>query len=366
MARPTAQLTTCQRLALSTLLGTSNVFLTGVAGSGKSHLLKQYLKGLGEGGRKRFPVLASTGAAAILVGGRTFHSFFGLGIMQGGLKATVERAMENTRVVRRLQKVDGVVIDEVSMLSGMTLRAAETIAREARDVDAPWGGMRVIAVGDFAQLPPVNPHGSERDWGFLDPSWIKSSFTPAVLKTIVRTKDPEFSDILNRVRAGRADEVVVAYLREREQAWVKKPDDHVTRLFGFRDTTEKFNLERLAEVKSKERIFETVYSGDAKAIEDLKRNAPIPDVLRLKVGARVMLRLNDPNGRWVNGSLGTIEEIDVDSEILTIELDAGEIAEIEPSPFALLNAEGRELASAKNFPVNLAYATTIHKAQGMT
>ena len=187
--------------------------------------------------------------------------------MQGGLKATVERAMENTRVVRRLQKVDGVVIDEVSMLSGMTLRAAETIAREARDVDAPWGGMRVIAVGDFAQLPPVNPHGSERDWGFLDPSWIKSSFTPAVLKTIVRTKDPEFSDILNRVRAGRADEVVVAY---RERAWVKKPDDR--HALWFRDTTEKFNLERLAEVKSKERIFETAQRR-CQSHRDLKRNA---------------------------------------------------------------------------------------------
>src|SRR5580692_8837694 len=129
-----------QQTALQILNKDGNVFITGAAGSGKSFLLRHYLRG------KTFPILASTGAAAILVGGRTFHSFFGLGIMQGGLEATVQRALTNKKLVRRLKKTQGVVIDEVSMLSGATLRAAETIARKAREQESPWGGLRVVAV----------------------------------------------------------------------------------------------------------------------------------------------------------------------------------------------------------------------------
>src|SRR5262245_52435234 len=171
-----------QEQALEALQGTGNVFLTGAAGSGKSFLLRHYLR---DRDPELFPVLATTGAAAILVGGRTFHSFFGLGIMEGGERATVERALRNRRLVRRLKKTEAVVIDEISMLAGTTLRAAEQIAREARGNTRPWGGLRVVAVGDFCQLPPVNAWGSGKEWAFLDPTWTKSEFEPAILREIM-------------------------------------------------------------------------------------------------------------------------------------------------------------------------------------
>src|SRR3954470_20106041 len=133
-------LTSDQDAASKILEAPVNVFVTGSAGSGKSFLVRRYL---GDKDPKEYPVLASTGAAAILVGGRTFHSFFGLGIMQGGLEATVERAAKNKRLVKRLRATQGVVIDEVSMLPGVTIRAAETISRLAREKSAPWGGLRV-------------------------------------------------------------------------------------------------------------------------------------------------------------------------------------------------------------------------------
>src|SRR5438105_1957114 len=94
-------LNTCQSQALKMLEGSRNVFVTGVAGSGKSFLIKRFLK---KRNPKTFPILASTGAAAILVGGRTFHSFFGLGIMQGGSSATIERALKDKKLLRRLKK----------------------------------------------------------------------------------------------------------------------------------------------------------------------------------------------------------------------------------------------------------------------
>jgi hypothetical protein len=356
-------LNSCQLEALEALRNKGNVFLTGIAGSGKSFLIHHFLRGLDE---SECPVLASTGAAAVLVGGRTFHSFFGLGIMQGGLEATIERALSNKRVVKRLAKTKKIVIDEVSMLSGQTLRAAETIASEARKSELPWGGIQVIAVGDFAQLPPVT-QGGARDWAFLDPSWERSQLHYSMLRTSVRTKDEKFLEILNCVRQGRVDAEVAEYL----DAHVISPKDEAgfegTRLFPLRETVERFNLTRLEEVKGTLYQFITEYSGDERSVETLRKSGPVPDVLKLKAGAWVMLRQNDPLQRWVNGSLGQVESVDAAKGKLRVTLvSSGYSVEVERATFNLLDAEGKEIASARNFPINLAYATTIHKSQGMT
>lgn len=155
----------CQQKALNFLeTSADNIFLTGRAGTGKSYLVRYFLK---DRDPKTFPVVASTGAAAIVVGGRTFHSFFGLGIMEGGIEKTIERATKDRRVVKRLQKIGGFVLDEVSMIPGPALRAAEIICRIARKKHLPWGGARVIAVGDFAQLPPVTRGSQKKRMGFF-------------------------------------------------------------------------------------------------------------------------------------------------------------------------------------------------------
>ena len=159
-------LTEDQSIALQSMLSGANVFLTGGAGAGKSYVVKKFMMHVSS---KEFPVLASTGAAAVLVGGRTFHSFFGLGIMDGGPGPTLDRACKDKRLLRRLRKVEGIIIDEVSMIPAEALWVAESVARFARDNDHPWGGLRVIAVGDFAQLPPVHKGPEERPWAFLSP-----------------------------------------------------------------------------------------------------------------------------------------------------------------------------------------------------
>ena len=372
-----------QKRAFDILTGTDeNVFLTGVAGSGKSFLIGRFLRGLDEregaalqkdksAQSKKFPILASTGAAAILVGGRTFHSFFGLGIMEGGVQATVDRAVRNDRLCKRMNSTDGVIIDEISMISGTTLRAAEQIARKARGNSTPWGGLRVVAVGDFAQLPPVNPHWNPghglapkalRDWAFLDESWMTSDFVPAVLPQTMRTSEPELLHALNAVRSGKLDQRTSNFLNARLE--LPPRDFDGTRLFGRRVDTERFNLERLEQIDAKAQTFETEYTGKEKSVEDFKKNAPVPSTLSLKVGALVMIRLNDPEGRWVNGSVGHLRKISRTQ--LSIELESGRDIEIEPATFQMLDAEGLPVASATNFPVNLAYAMTVHKAQGAT
>ncbi|MGK5089536.1 AAA family ATPase [Bdellovibrionota bacterium FG-2] len=352
------KLSSCQEDALELLKANVCVFLTGLAGTGKSHLIGHYINNFS----KNPVILASTGAAAVLIGGRTFHSFFGLGILEGGPEKAVEAALARKPVVKRIRKAEEVIIDEISMLRGTDLEAAEKVARLGRKDPRPWGGLKVHVVGDFAQLPPVPDAKGNRDWAFRSNVWKDSGFKPAYLREIVRSREAEFLAILNEVRHGRSTPEVADYLDARRISVGEK--EGCTHLFPHRATVENFNLKKLENVRGKVLSLETQYSGEKAGIEALKRNAPIPEVLQLKEGALVMIRQNDPSGRWVNGSLATVRKIH--DEAIIVELSEGDDEEIVPATFKHVNAEGVEIASATNFPLNLAWATTIHKSQGCT
>lgn len=356
-----ANLTACQTKALDVLMREGNVFLTGAAGTGKSFLLDTYLKGKGS---DDFPIVASTGAAAVIVGGRTFHSFFGLGIMEGGPEKAVEMALRSKRVRNRLQRASCIIIDEVSMLSGTTLMAAEAVAARARQRSEPWGGLRVIVVGDFAQLPPVTPSTQAKDWSFLHWTWEKSDFEPALLSTVMRTQDAEFLEILNFIRDGVVNDRVHEFLNRRT---LKSSDaTDATRLYPHRAKADQYNWLRLQALPGQQHAVQTVYMGDDKYLDSAKRNLPIPDTLMLKVGALIMMRRNDVSGEglFVNGSLGHVQEVTAD--VLYVRLMTGQDIEVVKYKFSSLDGDGNEVMAAWNFPVSLAYATTIHKAQGAT
>lgn len=352
-------LTECQQKALTILNSQQNTFLTGVAGSGKSFLIRHYLK---DKDPKHYPVVASTGAAAVLIGGLTFHSFFALGIMEGGFEKTVERALKDKRLKRRLKKVQAIVIDEISMISGVTLRAAETIARLSREIDLPWGGIKIIAVGDFGQLPPVTHGGQAKDWAFQSETWKQTNFKVAYLKTVMRSTDEHFLKILNYIRNGEMNQEVKEFLDSK----VKAPEANFngTILFSHRNSVEDYNIKQLENLSGELHVFPTVYSGNEKFLDAIKKSSPIPEVLQLKIGALVMIRKNDPMLSYVNGSLGVITSIA--SEVLKIKLLSGITVKLETESFSYMNGEGEVMAVATNFPINLAWATTIHKSQGVT
>lgn len=352
-------LSPCQENAFKTLKESKqNVFLTGVAGSGKSYLIREFLKGLD---RNEFPVLASTGAAAVLIGGRTFHSFFSLGVMEGGPQATFLRASQDRRLGHRLRKIRGFILDEVSMVSGSALTVAEHLCRHFLESEEPWGGIRVIAVGDFGQLPPVDKIAGTRDWAFLAEVWKTSAWQTEFLKTILRTEDEDYLKILNRIRDGVIDEAVENYLEAR--TLIDETDQDIPYFLARRRQVDRWNAERLAGLPKKEIVIPSEYSGPPGLKEQLKKIAPIPERLVLKEGALVMTRINDPRYRFINGSVGIVTAIG-EKEIF-IRLRSREVA-IEKTSFSLMSADGEILATARNFPLNLAYALTIHKAQGVT
>ncbi len=351
--------TNCQARALALLKGEDNVFLTGAAGTGKSWLITEFLK---TKNKKFYPIVASTGTAALLVGGRTFHSYFGLGIMEGGRHATVARAEKNGRLVTRIQQAQCIIIDEVSMLPGETLATAEQIARVLRDSDEPWGGLRVIAVGDFAQLPPVRRGDDDQDWAFTHQVWQRSLFTSAYLQTNVRTDEQELINILNKVRNGEIDHSLYTFFEQRKL----DPDQEFegTLLFAHRRNVDGYNKQQLAKIERKAWEFKTDYNGEAAYITRLKRDCPLPEVLTLKEGALVMLRKNDTAFpyKYVNGTLGHVH--DISGHTLTLQLLNGKVIDLKKTEFSILDGHGKTRAAATNFPVTLAWASTIHKAQG--
>ena len=353
------KLTPCQAKALHLLEGTSNVFLTGAAGTGKSFLLQQFLRGKDW---NTHPILASTGTAAMLVGGRTFHSFFGLGILEGGKDATVARVLRNGRLLGRLQAATCIIIDEISMLSGETLATAEHIARMLRDTTKPWGGLRIIAVGDFAQLPPVQSNGGPIDWAFAHTVWKDSAFVPAYLETPIRTTEPRLLAALNTIREGRVDNSVVDFLQSRTSCNQDLSDG--TRLFPHRASADRYNDQKLDTLPGEPAVFSTQYEGSSAHKEQIKRQCPIPETLQLKIGALVMFRKNDVSYPYlyVNGTLATV--INISRDMLTLRLMNGKTLDVGRATFSLIDGNGNEKATAYNFPLTLAWATTIHKAQG--
>lgn len=348
-----------QTLALELCESGENIFLTGGAGSGKSYVIREFMK---DKNIKELPILASTGAAAVLLGGRTFHSFFGLGIMEGGSQATLARVQKDKKTLSRIKKVEGVVIDEISMISGEALAVAEMISQIARESQLPWGGLRIIAVGDFGQLPPITRSGQKRDWCFLNPVWQRSGFQISQLTLNQRVHDNIFLKVLNQIRDGLITDEVKNFLQEHTQP---HDEDHPgTRLFPRRDQSDLYNQKKLNEINESEILVDSIYLGEEKHIEILAKSAPVPQQLKLKIGCRILFLKNDVQKRWVNGTRGQLVSYEIDH--LIIRKDSGREVKVEKMSFSILDADGNVKASVIQFPVILAYATTIHKSQGAT
>jgi ATP-dependent exoDNAse (exonuclease V) alpha subunit len=222
--------------------------------------------------------------------------------------------------------------------------------------------MRVIVVGDFAQLPPVTRFGQKREWSFQSPVWRQSGFQIVELTKNQRTYDQNFLDVLNDVRQGNVTPLVKEYLN----AKIREHDeeDETTRLFPKRDQSEFFNQKKLSQIPEPEVKIPSIYLGQERLVEALKKNSPIPGELTLKVGCKVLFLQNDPSKRWVNGTKGTV--VDISADKIIVEKETWRHVTVEKSQFSLQDAEGRTVASVINFPLTLAYSTTIHKSQGAT
>jgi ATP-dependent DNA helicase PIF1 len=371
-----------QQSALDCALSGENVFITGGAGVGKSFLTASIVDGLKEQGNA-VKVTASTGAAACLVNGQTLHSLLGLGLAQESAELLISRARRNRKIVKTWRGIDTLVIDEVSMIHPVFFTKLEKVAAAVRQSTMPFGGIQVILVGDFFQLPPVPERGqspSDPKFIFQTEAWSRLQPRCVELTQIFRQDDDsEFAQTLRRIRTGVVEDQDVDLLFERLHADIEHAEGVTpTQLYGRRDIVDRLNLEHLEKLEGPSVFCEyemtstvaTELDGTSKrALEALNRfteevgkNMRAAKNLELKVGAQVMMTVNRPDLDLVNGSRGVVVKFAGDVPVVRF---AHTTAMVNPHTWKHTRDLVGEVVISQ-VPLQHAWALTIHKAQGVS
>lgn len=354
--------------ALSILKTGANVFLTGEPGSGKTHTINAYVEWLRERGVEP-AVTASTGIAATHVGGMTIHAWSGIGVLRTLSRFELDRISNTERTARRIQSTHILIVDEISMLSAETLDMIDMVCRTVRMRDLPFGGLQIIFVGDFFQLPPISREGTVR-FAFDSRAWVEASPVVCYLSEQHRQEDTAFLNLLTAIRAQNVlpehRELLTA--RRTDDADIVFSEDgtvSVTRLYTHNASVDHMNDATLAALPGRSVRYQMQSKGSPQRVENLKRGCLSPETLELKEGARVMFTKNDPAGRYANGSLGTVVDFSAVDKHPRVELLSGVEVVAEPVEWKMDDA-GKTLARISQVPLRLAWAMTVHKSQGMS
>jgi len=385
----TQKLTTSQSAALARVVDGKNVFITGDAGTGKSFLLRNIVEALET--RGTVAVTASTGIAASHIGGQTIHSWAGIGLGKGNQEKLLEKVLGNAAAIKRWQSASALVLDEVSMLDGKLFGALDVIARAARaSASRPFGGLQLILVGDFFQLPPVSL--GYAGFAFESSAWDACGIEVCILREQMRQgDDSNFASILKEIRIGVCTPATEAALAACHVSRKARPTDGIlpTRLYCKNANVDAENATQLGKLPGEEAAFmaKDVPKGTyddatlAGLTQALDKKAPME--LALKVGAQVLLVKNWPQQKLVNGSRGIVagfekRAVDPSSSHLSygitpgeytvplVRFDDGVVRAITPASFFGVAYGGGGAGTRTQIPLKLAWALTVHKAQGMT
>ncbi len=350
-----------QNEALTILQTGANVFLTGEPGSGKTHTVNAYVAWLRSHGIEP-AITASTGIAATHVGGMTIHSWSGIGINAHMTPELLDTIASKEHVAKRLQKAKVLIIDEVSMLSGEVLSMVDAVLKEVRHSELPMGGIQVVVVGDFFQLPPVSRGAVV--FAFQSSAWKTLNPLVCYLTEQHRQEDSVFLNVLAAIRSGEWDHTHVSVITSRE-ADLDEVDDETPRLFTHNADVDRINDEKLKALAGRLHVFPMTTTGPSVLTDALKRGCLSPENLSLKEGAIVMCTKNNPAVGYVNGTLGNIIGYEVGTGYPIIETRDGRELVIAPVDWAV-EENGKVRAKLAQIPLRLAWAITVHKSQGMS
>ncbi|TDZ71815.1 ATP-dependent DNA helicase PIF1 [Colletotrichum trifolii] len=392
-----------------------SVFFTGPAGTGKSVLMRSIIAELKKKWARdpeRLAITASTGLAACNIGGQTLHSFSGIGLGKEDVPTLVKKIRRNPKAKNRWLRTKALIIDEVSMVDGELFDKLSQIGRTIRNNGKPWGGIQLVVTGDFFQLPPVPDGDKTRDskFAFEAATWNTAIDHTIGLTQVFRQRDPVFANMLNEMRLGRISEETVQAFKKLTRPVVSQDGLEVTELFPTRMEVDRANVGRLRSLQGQTKKFEAMDTGDPAIRDKLLQNMMAPKSIELKVGAQVML-IKNMDETLVNGSLGKVvkfmsegsfdawsttdygSDMDEDPEARARRKIKAFSREVEdatkgnhefpvvefsavdgtsrtilcvPEDWKVETPTGEVQASRSQLPLILAWALSIHKAQGQT
>jgi ATP-dependent exoDNAse (exonuclease V) alpha subunit len=352
-----------QNQALSLMKTGASVFLTGEPGSGKTHTVKRYVEYLRSVGVTA-AITASTGIAATHIGGTTVHSWSGVGIRKELSPLDMKNFFRHPGHRKRVRETEVLVIDEISMLDDRTLGLVNTVCKKARGSSLPFGGMQVILVGDFFQLPPVSRNGDEAAFAFVSSAWAELEPAVSYLTEQHRQDDEDFLSVLQAIRSNSFEEAHHSHLESRTVSGGEVPEG-ITKLYCHNANVDEVNSRELARLSGQEASFEMTSWGKKAHVDKLRNSCTSPETLTLKTGALVMFTKNDFDAGYVNGTLGRVVGFDAEEGFPLVKSTAGKTFVAEPHDWAMLDNE-EVLATVTQIPLRLAWAITVHKSQGMS
>ena len=353
-----------------------SLFLTGKAGTGKTTFLREVVRYT----KKKCIVLAPTGIAAVNAGAMTIHSFFQFGLgpfVQGVIEPKSDFRINKSKLelIRHLQLL---IIDEVSMVRADLMDHIDVELRRIRRNSKPFGGVQLLMIGDLQQLPPI-AHGGEdellrqyyKTLYFFSSSALKSmKYSCIELKNVYRQTDGHFIDILNHARNCTLTSLDITDLNARYiPGFSPKPEDGYIRLMTHNRQVDYVNTAEMEKLDSKPYTFVAAVTGTFP-----EESYPTADSLTLKKGAQVMFIKNDPERRFINGTLGEVKSIDKNSIAVRL-AESGTVIDVEPMEWQNIryqfDEESKEISSKqigrfKQYPLKAAWAITVHKSQGLT
>jgi ATP-dependent DNA helicase PIF1 len=327
-------------------------------------------------------ITASTGIAATHIGGLTIHSWAGIGIKRSLSAYDLDRIASTEHVVKRMRRTKVLIIDEVSMLGPDTLSMVDAVCREVFASQKPFGGLQIIFVGDFFQLPPIvrreevpDPQDYQSDlmfdevktaprFAYDSPAWARANPVVCYLTEQHRQDDPAFLSVLSAIRRNVFGSEHLAHLTARSIE-VSKAPPNAPKLYSHNADVDRINEHTLGGIGGSPKSFVMQSSGAPALVAALKKSCLSPEALFLKIGASVMFTKNNPKEGYVNGTLGTVQSFNTYNGYPTVVTRSGKAIEVEPADWSV-EENGQVRARINQLPLRLAWAITVHKSQGMS